>query len=189
MVAPVPMMDEAEFRALYRSTLDDLWRFVRRRCATDETADDVTAETYLTAWRRRDAMPRDSDARLWLFGAARKVLANHQRGERRWLQLQKRIQMTWIQPRSVDPAELMGINPKLARAFARLKPAEREVLVMQAWDGLTVGEMAAVLGVTDNAVSVRLYKARHKLEQELRTDAGTTRTRTGRSLATTTQDR
>lgn len=177
-------MDEPEFRALYASTFDDVWRFARRRCASSEAAGDVTAETFATAWRRRTQLPVDGAARLWLFGAARRVLANHQRGERRRMSLHERLAATWTPPSSPDPAESIA-DAGLASALATLRPSEREVLVMQAWDDLSVTEIARVLECSPNAVSVRLHKARRRLAAALETDRSPDWTGTKRSPVTT----
>ena len=57
---------------------------LRRTDNTDDAAD-VLAETFLVAWRRPDEIPPGPQARLWLYGTARRVLANQRRAERRRL--------------------------------------------------------------------------------------------------------
>ena len=65
-----------DFDQLYRAHRDDVWRYLRRRAASEP--EDLTTEVFLVAWRRRAELP---DAPLpWLYGVARKVLANHRRG-------------------------------------------------------------------------------------------------------------
>lgn len=68
----------------------------------------------------------------------------------------------------------------LRAALATLKPADRDVLVMASWDGLPVKDIAVLLGVTPNAVSLRLHKARRRLAEALEKDAGGRRTSTTR---------
>jgi DNA-directed RNA polymerase specialized sigma24 family protein len=69
-------MDGDRFNDFYSAQFADVWRFARHRTATGDDADDVVAETFVVAWRRRADIPADG-AGLWLFGVARNVLADH----------------------------------------------------------------------------------------------------------------
>lgn len=156
--------DEAELIALFEAHFADLWRFARRRCDSSQDADDTTAETFAVAWRRRDAIPADN-ARPWLFGVARKVLANQRRASER----QKRVVLRLAEEHPLAaPEGLLPETPRALReALGRLSPEQHELLIMQAWDGLSVGEMAEIFECSANAISLRLFKARRKLAHEL----------------------
>src|SRR6478672_7119633 len=71
---------EARFEELFARTRSALMGYAVRRVGDPADAADVVAETYLVAWRRLDEVPPGEETRLWLFGVARRVLANHQRG-------------------------------------------------------------------------------------------------------------
>lgn len=82
---------EALFRAVYADTQPDVLRFVTRRVCPSH-AEDVVAEVFLVVWRRLAELPTGrSDARAWIFGVARGVLLNTQRGERRQEALEIRL--------------------------------------------------------------------------------------------------
>ncbi len=163
-------MDEEGFEQLFASHFPDVWRFARRRTATTEDADDVTAETFAVAWRRRGEVPA-AEARPWLFGVARNVLSNHWRSGERRTRLQSRLvesALTWS-----EVAEDRIQEKTLWLALASLSEDDRDLLIMRAWDELAVTEIAAVLGCTPNAASSRLHKARRRLAAELqRQEAG-----------------
>jgi RNA polymerase sigma-70 factor, ECF subfamily len=78
-------LDEREraFRDLYAAHFDAVLGFALRRVDRPEDAGDVTADTFLVAWRRLAHAPQGPELRPWLYGVARRVLANHRRGERR----------------------------------------------------------------------------------------------------------
>lgn len=76
---PVSCPAEQEYVELFRSAFDPLWRFVRRRVASADDADDVTAEIFAVAWRRRSHWPPPDERKLWLFGVARNILSTHKR--------------------------------------------------------------------------------------------------------------
>jgi RNA polymerase sigma-70 factor (ECF subfamily) len=172
-------VDDGGFRQLFDTHLADVWRYARRRCVTAADADDAVAETFAVAWRRRADLPGDGAARLWLLGTTRRVLANQRRGQDR----QRRLH---VRAASVAPPVPVESGPdetgELWQALGRLSPEDRELLIMRAWDELAVNEMAALLGCTPNAVSLRLHKARRRLADALgRTERAGSRTSPERS--------
>ena len=166
--------DEDAFRAVFAATYDDVRRFVARR-AHPADAPDVVSEVYLGAWRKRDALPRPTDeARPWLYATARNVLANRARGDRRQAAVAVRAAQ---QPPSAEGAHDDGVASRvdMARAFARLSPADQEVLALTAWDGLSQAEAGAVLGISAGAYGVRLVRARRRLARHLGREERSTR--------------
>ncbi len=158
--------DEGAFRDLFAATYDDVRRFVERRVHPTH-APDVLSEVYLVAWRRLADVPGPHDeARAWLCGAARNVLANRARGERRQGAVAVRIA---AQPAGTDGRHDDGVASRvdLARAFAMLSAADQEVLALTAWDGLTQAQAGAVLGISAGAYGVRLGRARRRLARRL----------------------
>jgi RNA polymerase sigma-70 factor (ECF subfamily) len=152
------------FEAVARTLVDPLRRYLARR--TDAaTADDVLAETLLVCWRRLDELPEDPLP--WCYGVARHCLANAQRGVRRQQRLASRIA-------AVDPPAATapgpagdGGDPDLDEALAALREDDAELLRLWAWEQLAPSEIAEVLGVTPNAASIRLHRARGKLRDQL----------------------
>lgn len=153
------MTDQGDFEATYAAHYDALMRYALRRVTDPADAADVVAETWAVAWRRRAELPGGNENRLWLFGVARRVLTNQRRGQLRRSQLTDRLRSelhTTFRPTPVPE------NP-VSRALARLRPEDRDLLAMQAWEGLTTGEMATVLHCSTAAVRVRLHRARARL--------------------------
>src|SRR6266487_417840 len=89
-------VDRDYFESLYRRHYGAIMRFAARR--TDEqSARDVTAETFLAAWRRLDAVPRDSEL-AWLYTTARNMLRHELRGQTRRTRLGERLQSQPLRP-------------------------------------------------------------------------------------------
>jgi RNA polymerase sigma-70 factor, ECF subfamily len=148
------------FEVLARESLEPLRRYLARR--TDpETAADVLADTLLVAWRRFDDVP--PEPLPWLYGVARNCLANAERGVRRRTRLAARLA---AQPVPEPPDDAAAAQ--LCEALEDLGETERELLRLWAWEQLTPAEIATVLGVTANAVSVRLHRAKGRLRDALR---------------------
>lgn len=155
--------DDDAFEAMYRAHHDDLLRYALRRVEQPTDAADVVAETMSVAWRRRRDLPHPDEQRLWLFGVARKVLANQRRGQLRRSQLTSRLRRELERHASVGvPVE----SPVLV-ALQRLNDGDRDLLAMTAWEGLKPEEIAAVLGCTPATARVRLHRARKRLREAL----------------------
>lgn len=155
----------SRFEGMYQAHRGSVLGYVLRRTQSPDDAADVIAETFLAAWRRIDEMPPDPGARLWLYGVARRVLANHYRGERRRTALADRLRADLAV--TVRSAEFGGELADVHAAFRRLPESQRELLALAAWEGLDCGEIAFVLGCSRNAVRIRLHRAKKKLSAEL----------------------
>ena len=151
---------EAVFRAHHRAVLG----YALRRCDPD-TAQDVVADTFLVCWRRIDEVP--SDVRPWLFGVARKAIANRRRGVRRTRSLNERAAGATAGVHGRDPGELLSERQGIRAAFAQLSERDRELLSLVAWERLDYAAAARALGCTRATFTVRLHRARRRLAARL----------------------
>lgn len=160
-------MDEAHiertrrFDALFRAHSRDIIAYCRWRSDASSEADDAVAEVFLTAWRRLDDVPDDNAARVWLYATARRVIANQRRSKRRHLALRERLARE-----STDVAVEMfpsGSDHRIVHeALRRLRPPDREVLLLAEWERLTPAEIASVLGCLTVTARGRLHRARFR---------------------------
>lgn len=158
---------ETDFRSLYERAQPDVLRFVQRRCHPSH-ADDVTAEVFLVAWRRYDDLPADLDGRrAWLFGVARRSLANARRGQDRQEALAVRIADVHDGVEQGEHPEEVAARLDLARAWHRLDAQHQEALALHVWDGLSSADAGRVLGVSPTAYRLRLMRARRALARHL----------------------
>jgi len=149
-----------------RSRLESLFcahagavRAYARRWVDPVAADDAVSEVFVIAWRRLDDVP--DDALPWLLGCARHVLAHQWRRSRRDLALLDRLA-------AVDSQDsALGGDRGLAGALTQLSVQDRELLLLIAWEGLSPGQAARVLGCSRNALAVRLHRARKRLAAAL----------------------
>jgi RNA polymerase sigma-70 factor (ECF subfamily) len=155
---------EARFGELYAANMRAVLGYVLRRCADPDEAADVAAETFLIAWRRLGDVPLGAEGRLWLFGAARRVIANHDRSARRRDRLTGRLRDELR--RQLPNHGTAEVGPAL-EALADLPEADRELLMLIGWEELTPGEAARALGISSAAARVRLHRARRRLRARL----------------------
>ena len=164
-----PDAREDRFRCLYAEHFDAVLGFALRRTDRPEDAADVTADTFLVAWRRLPHVPGGSEARPWLYGVARRVLANQRRGDARRAALgdKLRVQLT----RAVaDLVDAVDDRTEVNAAMARLSGRDEEVLRLHLWEGLESREIAEVLGVPAAVVRPRLSRAKARLRRLLSND-------------------
>jgi len=164
---------EQRLRSLHADNYADLLRFVERRVPASE-AEDVVSTVFLTAWRRLDDVPADpAGARPWLFAVARRSMANQSRS---WLRRQALdVRLAGHSTAEVpDGARGTAARVDLERAFRSLSVADREVLALIAFDGLTSDQAATVLNCRRTTFAMRLARARQRLRAALDDTPATT---------------
>lgn len=165
--AALPAEDpEVRFRHLYAAHVDAILGYALRRVEAAEDASDVVAETFLVAWRRLHQVPLEPQTRLWLYGVARRTLANHRRSTSRRGALGERLrdELARVVP---DHAQSVADHLSATDALSRLARRDREVLELSAWEGLEPREIAEVLGTSAVAVRTRLSRSRARLRELL----------------------
>lgn len=157
---------EARFEALVDEVMEPVRRYLTRRAPHPLSTDDVLADTLLVCWRRLDEVP--DPALPWVYGVARHCLANAERGARRQRRLLAKVSVLDPPPETVpEPAE----DPRaeaVRTAITQLRPVEAELIRLWAWEELAPAEIAVTLGITPNAASIRLHRAREHLRDRLR---------------------
>lgn len=134
-----------------------------RRATSLADAEDTAADVFTIAWRHRNDVPDPGAALPWLFAIARRVLANQRRGNERRARLTLRVSA--LTDERSPSGEASGAAVK---ALERLKPDDQEILRLVAWEEMGHPEIAQVLGISTNAVAIRLHRARIRFELELR---------------------
>ncbi|WP_067488979.1 RNA polymerase sigma factor [Actinomadura hibisca] len=154
------------FAELFDRHGDEIHRYVARRLGA-AAAEDVVAETFLTAFRKRASYDLDRpDARPWLYGIAAFAIRDHLRSEQRRGRLLARLRPARAESfdeRSDARVAAQGLRPELAAALARLSPDDRELLLLIAWAELSYEEAARALGVPLGTVRSRLHRIRAKM--------------------------
>ena len=165
--------DEPEaFAALYDRHADAVHRYAARRLGP-EAAEDLMAETFVTAFQRRETYDLTrADARPWLFGIATNLVGRHRRAEARRFKALAQVPVPVeheepVADRAVARAGATGVRRDLAAALAGLSARHRDVVLLVAWGGLDYEEAAVALGVPVGTVRSRLHRARSRLREAL----------------------
>ncbi|CAM5586180.1 Sigma-70 family RNA polymerase sigma factor OS=Streptomyces chartreusis OX=1969 GN=CP983_33020 PE=3 SV=1 [Streptomyces chartreusis] len=159
------------FARLYDRYAPDIHRYATRRLG-ETAADDITADTFLTAFRIRARYDRTRpSARPWLYGIAANLIGKQRRAEVRALRALARtghdpVAASWVE----DTDSRVAAQGPLADALASLSAGDRHVLLLVAWADLTYQEVAEALDLPVGTVRSRLNRARRKVRTALGAD-------------------
>jgi len=158
------------FAVIFDRHATEIHRYAARRLG-DSIAEDVVAETFLVAFRRRGRYdPAYPNARPWLYGIATNMISRHRQAE---VRLYRALARTGVDPVVASPADdvarvsAAGERRALAAALARLSVADRNTLLLVAWGELSYGQAASALRVPVGTVRSRLNRARRKVREAL----------------------
>jgi len=159
------------FATIFDRHADEILRYAHARLGPD-LAEDVTAETFLTAFRRRDSYDTDrADARPWLYGIAIRLIGKHRRAEGRYRRMLQTVPAERLDgdfgDRSAERVTAEQLRPQIAAVLNGLPARDRELLLLIAWAGLSYEESAQALGITTGAVRSRLNRIRVRTRKEL----------------------
>lgn len=153
-----PEVTEEWFSELFSDHARLIQRFIYRRTQRD-AVEDLTAETFATAWRKRDEIPVGSELQ-WLYKTAGFLTANHNRKKRPIL-LDEFPEIA----HDSDPSAYVIEDVTLRTAFYRLSEKDRQVLILAAWEGQSSEQIAQATGLTPNAAAVALSRARARFSK------------------------
>jgi len=148
-------------------------RAIRAYCLRrlgDEEASDATSAVFAVAWRRMEDLPDGEMALAWLYGVARRVVADHYRSRNRRSRLTRKLSavrsIVPVQPdwQVVQRAEYRQVHA----ALSGLREKDREVLLLSAWEELSNDQIATVLGCSVEAAAQRVHRARQRLGRSFR---------------------
>jgi RNA polymerase sigma-70 factor, ECF subfamily len=160
-----PSEADAAFEELYRRSRDDVYAYVAGLLRDRSAAEDVTAQAFERAYRRRRSFKSSRGTRrAWLFGIARNAALDELRRRRR----QATLAAEPVDEAAIAPehgAEVAVRRAALREAIASLAPRERELVALKFFAGLTNSEIAAVIGVSETNAGTRLHRVIEKLRR------------------------
>ncbi len=161
------LSEPIRFEAIYERHLAPVYRYLRRRVG-DDVAEDLTAETFIRAFRNRSRYDAQQPTVLpWLFGIASNLIADQRRAESKRLKSLERLASASTTDRAMAADEIyLGttLSPELYRAVRKLAAGDRDALLLIAWGELSYDETAQALGIPVGTVRSRIARARRQLQ-------------------------
>ncbi len=168
-MGPAPLLDtRTQFESIYRQNRSAVLAYCLRRTEATE-ADDACSETFLVAWRRIEDVPPPPETLPYLYGIAGRVLSNHLRSIRRRSRLDEKLGNLGVDP-PADPLHLTMQNARdreVADAVRSLRPKDREIVMLYAWEDLSRDTIAQMMGMTRAAVDQRIHRSYQRLARTL----------------------
>jgi RNA polymerase sigma-70 factor (ECF subfamily) len=160
--------DHEAFEVLATSAGDRLYAVARLILRSADLAEDAVQEALVRAWQGLPTL-RDPDRfDAWLYRLVVNACADQGRQLRRWSQEVRPLQ---LEPSTVDDTDAVAVREQLDRAFVRLKPEQRAVLVLHHYSGFPAAEIARMLGIPEGTARSRLHYATEAMRAALEADA------------------
>jgi RNA polymerase sigma factor (sigma-70 family) len=156
------MSSEARFRELFAAHYSGVARYVLARGFRVADPDDLIGATFEVAWRRLDKVPAGDAALPWLLTVARNLARNEERKFRREQSFQHDLAST-VGAAGDTNAQGRADWEAVRIALEQLRPADRELILLVAWDELSPSEAGRVLGLRPITARSRLHRARQRL--------------------------
>ena len=158
----MPTPGKAEFEQVVRAYANDLFRYLYWLCRDRAQAEDLVQETFARAWAGWQGQRDEKAVKAWLYAIARNEHARLYERKRPEVDPDVELDALVAAP-GCDPALALDLR----KAFAALPEAFRDCLLLQVLGGLTSAEIAAAAGATEEAVNMRLSRARKALRSLL----------------------
>src|ERR1019366_10040388 len=143
-----------EFERFFHSHFQIIWSYVARR-VSQQSVDDVVSRSFAVAWQKYQTIPQPPEDRLWMFGVARRCIADQRRSDDRQLRLVARIA---VEAQELHPPLDSSGDPRAVEvllAIDELAPLDREALQLVLWDGLSHDDAARVMECSVSAFESR----------------------------------
>lgn len=167
-------IDEVERQNRFAKVFEDcygpLLAYTTRRSNSAADAQDIVSLSFQVLWQKFDTLPIEMDPLPWLYGVARRCLANHRRRlmtqdrYREELRHQATLLAQPLQDENIDDQ-----NGRIVRhALSLLESPDQEILRLSAWEEMSHAQIGLVMNISENAVSIRIHRARKRLGEKLR---------------------
>jgi RNA polymerase sigma-70 factor, ECF subfamily len=168
LLETVPLVATAQseaFADLYERTFPRVYGYVASLLRDRTAAEDVTSQAFERAYlKRRSYRPARGSIDAWLFGIARNAALDELRRRKRRAVLETDPEDTGS-PSPEDHAELALRRETVRAALASLDGQERDLIALKFAGGLSNGEIARVLGMSESNAGTRLHRTITKLRE------------------------
>jgi RNA polymerase sigma-70 factor (ECF subfamily) len=168
----------ADFDQVVRSYWSRIFRFVLASVRDIGTAETLTQECFLNAYRGRTRFRGDASVHTWLIRIATNVVRDHMRSRRLrfWRRAEREALDTsvvaeWLPDPTSSQEQAVMISEQLAAVWAAtgaLSNRQRTVFLLRFVEDMDIGDIAMATGLTTNAVNVHLFRAVRAVRKHVR---------------------
>ena len=161
LVKRVAREDDEAFRSLYDRYADRVFRYAITLLRNQHLAEEAAQETMVAVWKSAGRFEGRSKVSTWIFGIARNKAFDLARREKRG---DRTPEINLVSP---DPAPALLKEEQVTGALGTLPEAQREVVYLTFYEGLSYGEISRLLGIPEGTVKSRMFHAKRKLVEVL----------------------
>ncbi len=158
--------DAGAYAEVYDEMVDPLFRFISFRVQTVEIAQDLTSEVFLKVWERVNGGDSIDNLRAYFYKVARNLIADHYRKSQAVLWHDGEVED--IEDESHATIERQVTLAEIEVGVKKLRPDWQEVIVLTYIEGLSLKEVADIIGKSYNATRVILHRALNELKRLLK---------------------
>ena len=177
-VAQEPSRDELAFEAIFERYSQTIYNYVLRLVGDRDEAEDLTAETFIKAFRRLDSLADQDKVLSWLYRIATNTCLDAMRRRKvvRWMNWEEFVLRFMPKLAASDDPERDALRQEQAEqvrsVLAKLPEKQRICLVLFEYDGLSYAEIAQVIGTTPGTVKTLLFRARERFRRHYKAMVG-----------------
>jgi RNA polymerase sigma-70 factor (ECF subfamily) len=166
-VSQLASRESEAFRELYQQHVESVYRYHLARTGSVQDAEDLTAQTFLSALENLHTYQKRSTLVTWLFGIASHKLADFYRHRK------ENLPFDAVSPLAEDYLDLEEITDHdlrintVALAMQSLIPERREALILRIFAGLSAWEVGLVMGKSEAAVKMLVHRGLKDLQKLL----------------------
>jgi RNA polymerase sigma-70 factor (ECF subfamily) len=153
--------DASSFAELYERHLASVYRYMASRAPSREEAEDLASEVFHRAWASRGSYRSNGSFRAWIFGIARRTIADHYRRWRPATHLEPAVAALLLdqEPTPEDQVVQQEHVRQAHLLLSGLSDEQQEVLSLRFAADLTYAEIASVIRKREDAVKKIAYRA------------------------------
>jgi len=162
-------MIEHDLKKAFDQHKNAVYRFAWRLTHSPAVAEDITQDVFLTLLRAPKTERTPQMLRGYLLGIARNLALRYWREEHRWASLEGDASNSGEDLLITEPlsADSLDASHAVSTAISVLPPLQREVLILSAYEGLSLKEITAITNTTVTTVKARLFRARENMKRML----------------------
>jgi RNA polymerase sigma-70 factor (ECF subfamily) len=167
LIAAAQRGDQRAFDSLVRIHRPLVRGFLARRLDSAEAVDDILQETWMAAWTKLPEYTHRARFKAWLFGIAVHKIGDHHRARAKSIAEQITPEIERTMATQSDPYAAVDLKDALNSILSQLPAAQREVIELYYYAGLTLPEIAETLKRNQNTVKYQFYRAHGIVESGL----------------------
>lgn len=162
-------LEEEKASVFFKGDYQRIFRYIMRMVKDSTEAEDLTQETFLRAYRRRDSLRDESAQTAWMYRIATHVCLDRLRQFARWTPMESEADPDQVEatesymPSLRQTIEREEMSDCVQRYLNRLSDSYRAVILLRDMHELTAPEISQLLGESLANVKIRLHRARLKL--------------------------